>query len=60
MKQYFERDEDVAGVAVLADMYMAGVAVLDEESEDGEDLDDANLLELQLLPGKGSYRHQHQ
>ena len=51
MKQYFER----AGVAVQVDSYMAGVAVLDEEPEDGDDLDDANLLELQPSPGKESY-----
>ena len=54
LKQYFERDEEVAGVAVKIDSYMAGVAVLDEEPEDGQDLDDANLLELWPLPGKKS------
>ena len=52
LKQYFEKDEDVAGVAVQIDSYMAGVAVLDEEPDDGEDLDNANLLKLQPLSGK--------
>ena len=42
-------------MAVQIDLYMAGVAVLDEEPDDGEDLDDANLLEFRLLPGKESY-----
>ena len=50
LKQYFKRDEDIAGVAVQIDSCMAGVAVLDEE-----DLDDTNLLELLPLPGKESY-----
>ena len=31
LKQYFERDEDVAGVAVQIDSYIAGVAVLDDK-----------------------------
>ena len=52
LKQHFEKDQGTAGVAVQIDLYMAGGAVLDEEPEDGEDLDDVNLLELQPLPGK--------
>ena len=47
LKHYFERYEDIAGVAVQVDSHMAGVAVLHEEPEDGENLDSANLLELQ-------------
>ena len=42
-------------MAVQIDSYMAGVAVLDEEPEDEEDLDDADLLELRPLFGKESY-----
>ena len=54
-KKYFERDENIAGVAVQIDSYMAGVAVLDEEPEDREYLDDGSFLELRPLPGKESY-----
>ena len=36
-------------------MHLIQQAVLDEEPEDGEDLDDDNLLEMWLLPGKESY-----
>ena len=50
-----ERHENIAGVAVQIDSYMAGVAVLDKEPEDGEDMDDANLLELWPLHGKESH-----
>ena len=49
LKEYFERDEDIAGMAVHVNSYMAEV---DKEPEDGEDLVDANLLELQPLLGK--------
>ena len=55
MKQYFERDDDTAVMAVQVDSYMTGVVVLDEEKDDGEDLDDANVLELWPLPSKESY-----
>ena len=41
LRQYFERDEDIASVAVHIDSYMARMAGLDEEPEDREDLDDA-------------------
>ena len=55
LKQYFKRDVDVARVAVQIDSYMAGMAVLVETPEDGEDLDNTDLLELRPVPGKESY-----
>ena len=55
LEQYFERDENVTSAAVQVNAYTVEVAVLGEELEDGEELDDANLLELCSLPCKESY-----
>ena len=54
LKRYYGREEDLAGVGIEEIDEMAGVAVIDLEDEEIEELsdEDQNLLELNPLGSK--------